>query len=356
MQYLDETNYKCYMKKNRYFIQINSAYGQSYRFSYNYGATKNIMLRVGMSFAEIRVNLSKLFTSEEILSSNTYLFPDAIRKALLLQMVLFSNSMNIRKIKITINGNTESFNYTPDYHSPVYQLISGPLKTSIPGTWSQGSVIDYILSNPKSNYDMRTAALFSYILSKSKKYESERFVNLWMAFNGMYGYIDSLVPLRKGKRKEYEQIVLLMKVYRLGKETLTSTDNNSVGQEVCKILRHTDAVDFIAHPSKDNIPNDFADNIRNCLNKGGQVIGAYDISAYGYLLTQFSYYFRCNIFHADKPLDLISYKDDHNLNCLRIINGLLEEFLDEHLPDIFDNQIIQKLLNDADFTYSNETV
>ncbi len=338
--------------KNRYYIQINSAYGESYRLSYSYGATKNVMLRVGRNFAEIRVSLSRLFTAEDILSSDTYLFPDAIRKALLLQMVLFSNSMNIRKIKITVNGKAETCIYSADHHAPVYQLISGKFVRPIPAAWNQEPITGYILSNPKSNYDMRTAALFSYILSKSKKYESERFVNLWMAFNGMYGCIDSLVPLRRGKRKEYEQIVLLMQIYQIGKEALISIDNNSVGQEVSKILRHTDITDFIAQPSKNNIPADFAENIRNCLNKS-QTIGVYDISVYGYLLAQFSYYFRCNIIHADKPLDLISYKDDHNLNCLRIINGLLEEFLDEHLPDIFDDKKIQKLLSDAGFTGRN---
>ena len=125
--------------------------------------------------------------------------------------------------------------------------------------------------------------------------------------------------------------------------SIDSKDNNSIGQEVSKILRHTDVADFITHPLKNNIPADFAENIRNCLNKS-QSIGAYDISVYGYLLAQFSYYFRCNIIHADKPLNLISYKDDHNLNCLRIINGLLEEFLDEHLTDIFDNAKVQKLI------------
>ena len=62
----------------------------------------------------------------------------------------------------------------------------------------------------------------------------------------------------------------------------------------------------------------------------------YKITAYWYLLTQLSYYYRCNLFHGDKPIPLFSYADDIDLKCLRIINDLLESCLDQYLYQWFD--------------------
>ena len=62
------------------------------------------------------------------------------------------------------------------------------------------------------------------------------------------------------------------------------------------------------------------------------------LSAYGYLLTQLSYYFRCKIVHGSKPMLLFAYADDSELHCLQILNELLEKFIDEYLPKCFDNE------------------
>ena len=76
-----------------------------------------------------------------------------------------------------------------------------------------------------------------------------------------------------------------------------------------------------------------AQSIRSCLlDKNGNSI---DITAYGYLLGFFSYYFRCNIIHASKPVPLFSYVSEYELRCLRIINDLLEDFLDANLHKFF---------------------
>lgn len=320
-------------KKNRYVIRINTNSGKCMQYAYAFGRTKNIRLKIWEKSAEIRADTAKIYSPEDILSPESFLFADAIRKALLLQMLLYSNSMEIRKISVFVNGKAEPFTYGKDQHAPVYSLISGKLLRPVSEGWKNDSVIQTILSIPKSRYDGRTAALFAYLLSKSKNYESERFLHLWMAFNGMYGHISSISG-EKDLTKESKQIGYLLRYYGLGKESLISKDNNSIGQEVSKILRHSDIEAFIREPLRKNIPVDLADAIQNTLNKS-QTVASYDISVYGYLLTQFSYYFRCSIIHADKPLDLISYRNDHNLNCLRIINGLLEEFLDEHLPELF---------------------
>ena len=66
----------------------------------------------------------------------------------------------------------------------------------------------------------------------------------------------------------------------------------------------------------------------------------FDITAYGYLLMQFSYYIRCNVIHADKPLALFSYKNDEEMIYLQVVNSLLDEFIGENLHRWFDKKYI----------------
>ena len=70
----------------------------------------------------------------------------------------------------------------------------------------------------------------------------------------------------------------------------------------------------------------------------------YNLTAYGYLLTQLSYYFRCKIVHGSRPVLLFSHADNKELHALRVINDLLEEFIDDNLYAWFDGEYIKKIV------------
>lgn len=55
-------------------------------------------------------------------------------------------------------------------------------------------------------------------------------------------------------------------------------------------------------------------------------------------------YFRCKIVHGSKPVYLFSYADDKELHSLKIINALLEEFIDNNLPLWFDENYIKNII------------
>ena len=98
--------------------------------------------------------------------------------------------------------------------------------------------------------------------------------------------------------------------------------------------RETDA-DALKEIKENNLPNQIQ---RFLVKQNGD---PYDLTALGYVLTQLTYYYRCNLFHASKPMALISFADENRLVILRILNNLLEEFLDENLPKWFDDNYIE---------------
>ena len=63
----------------------------------------------------------------------------------------------------------------------------------MPSNFIEQKTVEGILSKTKTTYDSRIASLYALICSKSKHYEAERFIYLWMAFNGMYGYFFSFL-------------------------------------------------------------------------------------------------------------------------------------------------------------------
>ena len=44
---------------------------------------------------------------------------------------------------------------------------------------------------------------------------------------------------------------------------------------------------------------------------------------------------RCNIIHVDKPYALFSYAEESEIKCLKCINELLDEFIENNCSFIF---------------------
>ena len=211
--------------------------------------------------------------------------------------------------------------------------------------WSN-SEINGILSQTKSSSDSRLAALMGLITSKSKISEAERFIYLWMAFNGMYGYFSNKIAETHNSqiRREWKQIIYMQKLLGIGKETIDEDDKSRLAYEVIALIRRYNGGKITRDSLECGKDLELGNNILSVLKKK-KTDDNYNISAYGYLLTQFSYYFRCNIIHASKPLALFSYTNDIELKCLKIINDLLEEFMDDNLHRWFDSEYVVELTN-----------
>ena len=335
-----------YKDKKKYIhkVIINNPKGRGKTYTYNFGRTKDIKITIYKGAICISAELTKMYDKNEMLEQDTYLFPDAIKKALLIYLITYSENISIKTIAVQIDDEYEDVvNTSNGEEIPILFLINGKLVREVCKNFSV-SEINGILSQTKSSADSRLASLMALITSKSKVSEAERFIYLWMAFNGMYGYFANRIADTHNCqiRREYKQIIYMQKLLGIGKETIDEDDKSRLAYEVISLIRKYNCGKITRNSLENGKDMDFGNNILSVLKKK-KTDDNYDISAYGYLLTQFSYYFRCNIIHASKPLALFSYTNDIELKCLKIINDLLEEFMDDNLHRWFDSKYEMEL-------------
>lgn len=336
------------MAKHVHRIIINKQKGSNC-FTYDFGHTKNVSICMSRNSIYITAELGKVYDKEEMLSQGSYLFPDAIKKALMLHLILYSENINMKTISVQIDEECETIINTAEGHiPPIYSLVIGKLEHPFVTSWDSVA-LQGILSQTKTKADSRMAALTAFIISKSKHFESERFIYLWMAFNGMYGFFAKKISETHNNRpvkREYKQIIYMQELLGIGCETIQEDDKSIIAHEVIALIRRCGNKAPTRKALEGGEYQELAEAIESHLvRKDSQK--QYQLSAYGYLLTQFSYYFRCNLIHGNKPLALFSYADEVELKCLRFINALLEEFMEENLHRWFDEAYVCYLTDAA---------
>ena len=318
------------------FNKVNKR--QCKKYLYSFGQTKDIELIISDNGFSIIANLSKMYDKNEMLSGNSYLFPDAIKKALLIYLLTYSKNLTIKTITVGIDTLKEKISLGKGINAPVHSLIASGLVRELPEGLANDTIIQYILNTPKSKHDKRIASLFSFLCSKSKDSETERFIYLWTAFNGMYSWISEFIAKANNVdayRRENKQIVGFLKFLELGEETILESDKSRIAKEVTALLKHIEPQNAYVELLEQM---DLTNKIDTLLHKANG--DKYNISPYGYVLTQLSYYYRCKLLHGSKPLYLFAFTDDSELHVLQIINNVLEEYIDKTLYLWFNDNFI----------------
>lgn len=327
------------MDKHKHILIINYVSKNTETYLYNFGSTKNVEIRISQNGFSISAELTKLYDKSEMVSGNSYLFPDAIKKAMLLYLLKYSKCIDIKSITVRIDDIKETIPITND-NKLVFSLVDSSLVRSLPSSFYSKDIVQYVLNTTKSKYDKRTASLFAFIYSKSKIFETERFIYLWTAFNGMYSWLSEYIAKANNVdryRKEYKQIIGIQKYFEIGSETIKDNDKSNIAHKVISIL-----TDNSVHATKQDNFSIIQNKINDVLKK--QDGSQYNLSAYGYLLTQLTYYFRCKIVHGSKPIILFTFSDETEVHCLKILNRLLEEFIENNLHLWFSNDYINRIL------------
>ena len=307
----------------------NETKGMPYFFQY--GNTKNIELVLSHNSACIRKSFSKDYRNN--LEPDSYLFnlfKEGMKRISLLHILYYQKQIKARSIQLRITGpgDVEEVHDLSDYFI-LYSLTSSGFLRSISKEWRNRDVLQNVLRFQKSKTDLArsTAALYAYLYSKTKSYETERFSFLWMAMNGLYGAMKPEAP------NDRMQMSNLIQVYHLGNAVLSSTKRD----EICHLvyIKMKEIEGRVTEESLGEEHKELAEYISLHIPIDNQTKKPFDVSPYGFLLTDFAYYLRCKLFHANRPVELFSFADDLEIKVLRIVNGLLEKFLDDNLIRIF---------------------
>ena len=304
-----------------YELTINGG-SNSNSISFAYGNTKTAIIKISHFAASIGVEFSKE-VSESYCNA---LLKEGIKRAALLHLLKYSDTLTIVRAElITIkNGAVISANEYPIAYS-FTSLIDSEI--NIPEIIKPND-FESVMQIKKSDNDRRIAALYAYLLSRSQKIETDIFLYQWIAINGMYAYVWS--------GKDRDALSKLANQLGIGKIVLCQNDRNRLGKQTMLAINNIEG-----NVTKDSLTKgdhkQLASDIQNIL-KDNKTKG-FSMTPYGYLILDYGYYVRCNMFHANKPLLVFSFKTDMELKTLEVINGLHKEFLDNNIGKLFDGTL-----------------
>ena len=257
-----------------------------------------------------------------------YLFVDAIKKIYLIYTIYNNKLFFNDKISFYINGKLYCTIHCNKSDIIIYSLFDS-ISDKITPHLRNKHIIERIISYPKSKYNYKIASLFAYICAKSKKYECERLQYYWMSINGYYN------KYKENNDNDNNLINKLLKDYKLidVKEMFGKKDRDNSVLKVVPIIREIGRDSYVIN--KKTTKKDI-DNRSSRIKEKLKEIGINNkIDPYGYVLTQIPYYYRCNMFHGSDPVNLFLTICEDNILVLKVINDILEEFLDLHIADLF---------------------
>ena len=347
------------MQKYRYTLTINGVPQKPIIYTYKYGSTDGIELKVSNKKVLISFHMTVKKDFENIAYCRVNLVRDALRKAHLLYALLFNASLPVNKIIVSINDNKRV--YTKQIQG--FPFFFSMLNSENFG-WEQGWSKEQwsaVLSGTKTqtDNDYRFIALFAYLSGQSKTFEIDRFTCLWTAMNAHYNHIAKCFEDRlcqefdyssrkeiKSENKMLENdarsIGAVLRILECGnkKPSRNEKDTNikdyGALKEYLQSLTQpeTEALynDLYAHRNElDYIPSgELGLHLKTCITHA-------KMSAYGYMLLEYTYYLRCRYIHGGKATVLFATPQDVELSALRVVNYFLSEYLKQTIPAMFDS-------------------
>lgn len=308
---------------------INQHRGRG-KLSFSYSRTQDILLSVNSKGASLHFSIGKNYLNNVEHSYLYNLIKEGIKRAALLYLLQYQKPLDIRNITLTAIQRKQNLGSVDLTNSlTFYQMFDGKLLRPLSGEWKDSGFQQRILDYRKSGNELSRplSALYAYLFSKTKTKETERFSYLWIAMNGFFA---SVSP----NYNDRDAMTAFLKKYDLGNTMLTKKErDNFCKSAVFELMKIPEPV--TADNLEDEAHKAFSDYIREKAAEYDS--NTFDASPYGFLLTDFPYYLRCTLFHAVHPLELFNFENDWELKSLRIVNGLLEEFLDKNLHTLFVN-------------------
>lgn len=344
-------------KKIKYEMIINQKGNVDDVFLVQYGSVKNIEIQLMNEGICILVNTTSMITGEMILANENTLFSNVIQKGILLYMIKYSRGITIVNFSFSVDGEKTDYSGT---QFPFYCMIDRNSVLNLSNNWQSQFVYDFIreykekykVTDYNNARDLQKkaarrlmASAFAFLTAKTQKYEYEKFSYLWIAMNGMYGYVSHLYEpsgqkMRLNLRKKLTEVEEMSVLWHcLGwdegdrrKWNIKYDDKKIIYDKVSRILNGINAEMSFEELENELFERETGNRIRDVLHswpKDQTEQEEYNVSPKIYVIFFLPYFVRCNYFHANKPFPLIANKQDKNNHVLKLINKLLDRFLDE---------------------------
>lgn len=292
---------------------------------------KDVEIRLAKNGISVSNSLTTKNAPESSLSSWSPSLARGLKAAMLLYILLYGKELNVKKVFWRLGGGELNEYFFEDRF--VYSLLGKGSINNLDAGWKKENVLNTVLKLSQEKEDFRLAALNAYLTGKRAAAETERFLYLWMSMNGLYEYYNKAV-FKTIKGKETDRIEAFMNSFIPGHHFLIRNERNRCFDELNGLILKT---------------KDFKDKIKDplslvCKKAEWQISKAagrdIPINAYFYYLFQQTYTYRCSLFHANRPVKLLSFAEESEIIVLRTLSDLLEEFLDKELYKSFEQYAV----------------
>ena len=313
------------MKKTKYELIIGKKPSRrSVRYYFNYGASKDICFQLTKGGAVLFYSAGKDYSDDFMNSHAYYLMREGVKRMVLVSLLLFSKSLQIKNLKVRVNG--KNIPEIDENCFRMYSLVDGKLMRPMSQNWNNPAVINNVLKEYKSKYSSGMASVYALLLSKAQSKETQRFIYLWMSMNGFYN--------TKYNVNDRESLIRIVREYGFGTDALKKTNRD----ECCKIILRL-FKDIDEPMTKEELMTGQYRELGKAISakvEEAMALPEGSVNPYGFLITDFAYYLRCKMIHGNAPVQLFCYLDDLEYKAMAATNNLLEAFLDEHVTDLYD--------------------
>lgn len=346
------------MAKHTYTIAINRIPAPRDPISYTYRHTSCTLTCV-RDAAAVTFTTGADKQHEDVIRFRVDPVKDAMRKMHLLHAIRFGSWLKVRKVIVTIDGETEEYGRSTQGFPFLYSMIQAK-DLALPESWQDPAFQDAVLRATKTaaDHDLRFSCLFSFLAGAGKQYEIERFTCYWTAVNSLYNLLlqqsqplfaadhgaARFEDLPRQKRNlltgDCAGISALLRLLQCGRGLGTQAERNANKSQygaMRSYLRHIPRKElaglydqFLAHRRDPEwVPEGpLGEHLKLCLQRTG-------LTAWGFVTLDYAYYLRCNYLHGSKTTILFSAADDPEMLAFRCLNLFLGEFLKEMIPQIF---------------------
>ncbi len=337
--------------KHTYCLVLNDGQIVMKPIAASYGNNHSILLHIKERGILIQVVTGAEKLPEIILNDEDGLFSDTIRKALLIYLIRYGKSLSVTKAVLSRDGSeTNLYEKRPSASPLIFSMVEGKLRIPFTEKWRDNECETLIASTSRTAYDGRFNALHSLTIAKSDRYESERLLYYWMAVNGLYNYVasqekdninqDAYRNLMRNDKQKQEKLLSCYgyNLFMVGGSSRNERNSNEkkARNTVVSVLKQISLAEIDAFCEaclNSDTDNPYVRQILGIVCKYGNGINgvAAEEMICPFMVIWLPYKLRCESFHAERCLPTICFRNDRNLNALRVINCLLDRFLTEEL-------------------------
>lgn len=337
------------------------------------GQPRPFSFKIQKGAIEIVYEMSKVKSLEYTIEKSV-VFREALTKAYLYHALLLNSALIVDQITIQIDKDEHMLNKQNNINFPfVFSLLE---EDNLHLNEMFETLPDYIVVNSiKYNQkELRFVSLASYLSAKSKAYQIERFNSLWTSMNALYNYVglcyeNRIVADCSGiTRNDIDKPLRMCGIdsngisammYHLknncrkpqrNDESTTKANNKEAFQQLASLFQRLsdDEIselyslclsDLRAPGIVHNLPEKYA-----ALDT---VSSLYGFPSFIFVLLQYAYSLRCELFHGNKATPIFCSYNDRSIGELRVVNYFLDSYLGNEIPLLFTTNYYTPMHNDV---------